>query len=203
MNRLPGVHALIAILLAAAQVSAQQVIPFESNGLKYQALTKSGVTVMFAMMPLYVNKFAVVQVAVSNGSAGPYTIRPEDFIFVQADGAERRAISPRTVVEMLEKKGSGTDVIKLVTAYEASVAGNPHVKSNFGYEQRRQAALAMSGSRGRAAAAASALAFVQSRLQPGDSTDGAVFFETEGKPLGAGKMVVKTGADVFEFAASS
>ena len=203
MNRLPGVHALTAILLAAAQASAQQVIPFESNGLKYQALTKSGVTVMFAVMPLYVNKFAVVQVAVSNGSAGPYTIRPEDFVFVHSDGAELRAVSPRTVVEMLEKKGSGTDVIKLVTAYEASVAGNPHVKSNYGYEQRRQAALAMSGSRGRAAAAASALAFVQSRLQQGDSTDGAVFFETDGKPLGAGKMVVRTGADVFEFASSS
>lgn len=202
MNRVPRVHALLAFLLAAAQASAQQVIPFESNGLRYQALTKSGVTVMFAIMPLYVHRYAVVQVAVSNGSQGPYTIRPEDFVFQRADGEQLRATAPRTVVGILEKKGSGNDVIKLVTAYEAAVSGNPHVKSNSGYEQRRQAALAMSGSRGRAAATASALAFVQSHLAPGDSTDGAVFFETEGKPLGPGKMVVRTAADVFEFAAS-
>src|SRR5438093_137666 len=152
MKRLPGVHGLLAILLAAGQASAQQVIPFESNGLKYQALTKSGVTVMFAVMPLHVHGYAVVQVAVSNGSPGPYSIRPEDFVFLRSDGEQVRATSPRTVIAMLAQKGSGNDVIKLVTAYEAAVSGNPHVKSNSGYEQRRQAALAMSGSRGRAAA---------------------------------------------------
>ena len=36
----------------------------------------------------------------------------------------------------------------------------------------------------KAAAAASALALVQTKLTPGESTDGAVFFPTEGKPLG-------------------
>src|SRR5215472_17329529 len=183
MKRLWGVQARLAILLSAAQAFAQQVIPFESNGLRYQALTKSGVTVMFALMPLYVHGYAVVQVAVSNGSAGPYSIRPEDFAYVRPDGEQLRAISPKTVIAMLQQKVSGNDVIKLVTAYEPSVAGNPHVKSNSGYEQRRQAAIAMGGSRSRAAAAASALAFVQTHLAPGDSTDGAVFFETEGKPL--------------------
>jgi hypothetical protein len=203
MNRLRGVHGLLAFLLAAAQATAQQVIPFESNGLKYQALTKSGVTVMFALMPLYVHGYAVVQVAVSNGSQGPYAIRPEDFAYTRPDGEQLHAVSPRTVIAMLQQKGSGNDVIKLVTAYEASVAGNPHVKSNSGYEQRRQAAIAMGGSRSRAAATASALAFVQSHLAPGDSTDGAVFFETEGKPMGPGKMVVRTSADVFEFASTS
>ncbi len=203
MKRLPGAHALMAILLAAAQARAQQVIPFESNGLKYQALTKSGVTVMFALMPLYVHSYAVVQVAVSNGSQGPYTIRPEDFVYQRADGEQLRAVAPKAVIAMLQQKGSGSDVIKLVTAYEAAVSGNPHVKSNSGYEQRRQAALAMTGSRSRAAATASALAFVQSHLSPGDSTDGAVFFETEGKPLGPGKMVVRTASDVFEFSSTS
>jgi hypothetical protein len=31
------------------------------------------------------------------------------------------------------------------------------------------------------------------------STDGAVFFPTQGKPLGAGKLVVTPGAERFEF----
>jgi len=32
-----------------------QVIEFESNGLKYQTLTRSGVTVMFAIMPQHLH----------------------------------------------------------------------------------------------------------------------------------------------------
>jgi len=50
-----------------------------------------------------------------------------------------------------------------------------------------------------AAATASALALVQTKLGPGESTDGAVFFPTEGKPLGPGHLVVRTNTDVFEF----
>jgi hypothetical protein len=40
---------------------------------------------------------------------------------------------------------------------------------------------------------------VLTRLKPGESTDGAVFFATEGKPLAGGRVVVKTNSDVFEF----
>jgi hypothetical protein len=181
------------------QTGHAQVIEFESNGLKYQTLTKSGVTVMFARMPVTIRDYAIVQVAVSNGSGGPYVIRPEDFSFVRTDGAVLKGEPTRAVVAMLYQKGSGDDVVKLVTAYEASVYGNPHLKSTSGYEQRRQAALAMSSTRIRAAATASALALVQSKLEPGDSTDGAVFFSTAGKPLGAGRLVVRTNTDVFQF----
>ena len=48
-----------------------QVIEFESNGLRYQTLTRSGVTVMYAAMPQHLHAYAVVQVAVSNGAAAP------------------------------------------------------------------------------------------------------------------------------------
>jgi hypothetical protein len=51
----------------------------------------------------------------------------------------------------------------------------------------------------KAAATASALAMVQTKLAPGESTDGAVFFSTGGKPLGPGRLVVRTNTDVFEF----
>jgi hypothetical protein len=51
----------------------------------------------------------------------------------------------------------------------------------------------------KAAATASAMAMVQSRLAAGESTDGAVFFPTDGKPLGPGHLVVRTNTDVFDF----
>ena len=40
---------------------------------------------------------------------------------------------------------------------------------------------------------------VQTKLAPTESTDGAVFFANEGKPLTGGKLVVRTNTDVFEF----
>jgi len=180
-----------------------QVIEFESNGLKYQTLTKSGVTIMFAQLPSHLHTYAIIQVAVSNGSEGPYVIRPEDFSWMRAEDAGIRATPTRTVIEMLFQKGGGNDVIKLVKAYEAAVYGNQHMKTTNGYEQRRLNALAMSATRLRAAATASAIALVQSKLVAGESTDGAVFFDTEGKPLGPGHLVVRTNTDTFNFVLNS
>jgi len=176
-----------------------QVIEVESNRLKYQALTKSGVTIMFAHLPAILHQYAIVQVAVSNGSPGPYVIRPEDFTFVRADGAEVRAVPAHTVIDMLFKKGNGGDMTKLVNAYESGILGNPSLKSTHGYEERRQAAIAASGTKARTAAVASALAMVLTKMEPGNSTDGAIFFPTSGKPMGAGLMVVRTNTDVWEF----
>ena len=188
-----------AILLAACCGAHAQVIEFESNGLKYLTLTRSGVTVMYAVMPNHLHEYASMQVAVSNGSGGPYVIKPEDFTFVRADGVEIKATPARTVVSMLMQKGSGSDVVKLITTYEAGVYGNPHLRSTNGYESRRQAALAVNATRLRAAAAASALALVQTKLAAGESTDGAVFFSNEGKVLSGGRLVVHTNTDTFQF----
>jgi hypothetical protein len=154
---------------------------------------------MFAVMPQHLREYAILQVAVSNGSRAPYVIRPEDFTFVRPDGVVLRASPARVVVAMLEQKGSASDVIKLVTNYENSIYGNQHLKSTNGYEQRRQSVLAMGSVKLKAAAAASALALVQTKLMPGESTDGAVFFPTDGKVLGFGHLVVRTNTDVFNF----
>jgi hypothetical protein len=198
MERLWAASAL-ALSLGLCALSAQ-VIEFESNGLKYQTLTRSGVTVMFAQMPSHIHEYTILQVAVSNGSPGPYVIRPDDFSYQRPDGNSIRAVPAQTVIAMLMQKGSGTDVIKLVTAYEAGIYGNPHLRSTNGYEQRRQAALAMGGAtRFRAAATASAIALVGTKLAMGDSTDGAVFFPNEGKPLTGGHVVVRTNTDTFTF----
>lgn len=194
--------ALVAIGFAASLAIAPapaQVIEFEQNGLKYQTLTHSGVTVMFAHLHAHVKEFAIIQVSVSNGSAGPYTIRPEDFTFERAEHIVH-ATPARTVITLLMQKGTGNDVLKLVSTYEASLYGMARMRSTNGYEQRRQAALAfVSSAKLKAAAAASAIALVQVKLAAGESTDGAVFFSTEGKPLGAGRIVVRTNTDTFEF----
>jgi hypothetical protein len=196
MDRRVGGLALALTLLYHAPA---QVIEFESNGLKYQTLTKSGVTVMYAQLPVHVHEYTIIQAAISNGSGAPYVIRPEDFSYVRSDGSVLRAIPAKSVIGELYQKGSGNDVIKLVTTYEASVYGNPHMRSTNGYEQRRQAALAMSGTKVKAAATASAIALVQTKLPPGDSTDGAVFFAADRKPLGPGHLVVRTNTDTFDF----
>ena len=197
MNRFLRAGALALVLWVGR--GHAQVIEFESNGLKYQTLTKSGVTIMFATLPQRLHEYVILQVAVSNGSKAPYVIRPEDFTFVHLDGAVLRASAAREVVALLEQKGSGSDVIKLITSYENSISGNQQLKSTNGYEQRRQSVLAMGSVKLKAAAAASALALTQTKLMPGESTDGAVFFPTEGKVLGFGHLVVRTNTDIFDF----
>jgi hypothetical protein len=197
MHRLLGVSAFALALWVGHGYA--QVIEFETNGLKYQTLTKSGVTIMFATLPQRLHDYAILQVAISNGSKSPYVIRPEDFTYVRLDGSVLRASAARLVVEMMENKASGSDVIKLITSYENSIAGNQHLKSTNGYEQRRQSVLAMGSLKLKAAAAASALVLVPAKLMPGESTDGAVFFPTEGKLLGFGHLLVRTSNDIFNF----
>ncbi len=200
MNRLLGAGAISLTLLY--HCAHAQVIEFETNGLKYQTLTHSGVTVMYTHLGNHIHEYSILQAAISNGSNSLYIVRPEDFTYVHPDGTTIIASSLKSVIDMLMQHGNSGDVVKLVTQYEATVYGNPHFKSTNGYEQRRQAALAMSGgNKLKAAAAASAIALVLSRLKPGESTDGAVFFATEGKPLAGGRVVVKTNSDVFEFKA--
>lgn len=197
MNRIVWACAL-ALSLWVGRGQAQ-VIEFESNGLKYLTLTKSGVTIMFATLPQHLRDYAILQVAVSNGSKAPYIIRPEDFTYVRLDRSELRASPARVVVTLLEQRGSASDVIKLITSYENSLSGNQHLKSTNGYEQRRQSVLAMGSIKLKAAAAASALALVQTRLMPGESTDGLIFFPTDGKLLGFGHLLVRTNTDIFNF----
>jgi hypothetical protein len=197
MIRVLGACSLALAFLQAPLCA--QVIEFESNGQKYQTLTRSGVTIIFSHVPNHLHEYAVIHVAISNGSTTPYVVRPEDFNYVRATRQSIQAATAQTVVNMLMQKGNGNDVVRLVTAYEASVYGNTHYKATNGYEQRRQAALAFGGTKLKAAAAASVLALGTTRLESGDSSDGAVFFPNDGKLLTGGKLVVRTNTDVFEF----
>jgi hypothetical protein len=187
----------LAVVLCGLPASPQ-VIEFESNGLRYQTLSKSGVTVMLATLPSRLRAYAIVQVSVVNGSSKPYNIRPEDFTYVRSSGEPVRGESADVVVQFLAKQASRGDVVSLISTYESALSGIPRRSTN-GYEQRRQAALMAGQARIRAATLASAIAMVQTRLRPGESTDGAVFLPTERKPLGPGRYIVKTIDDVFEF----
>ena len=177
-----------------------QVIEFDSHGLHYQTLSRQGLTLMYAPLPLTVREFAVVQVSFSNGSARSRAVEPTDFYFETAGGDVLRAGSEQVVVRELYQKAGRGAVMKLQLAYEKALYGNQRLRSNSGYETRRQAAMARGPKGLKAAAAASALSLVRTQLAPGDSTDGAVFFKNGGKELGAGRLVAHlSDGDVFEF----
>jgi hypothetical protein len=177
-----------------------QVIDFESGGLQYKALTRNGVTIMFAPLPVRVHDFAILEIAISNGSSISWAVRPEDFRFERADGQAIQALPATTVVDTLRDKASRGDLIKLVKTYEAALYGNTQIHSTNGYEVRRQSAIADLGStKLKAAATASAIALVLTRLKPGQSGDGAIFFPNQGKPLGAGQLIVTAAAETFVF----
>jgi hypothetical protein len=192
----------LTLLFLVAVCASAQIIRFYSGGLTYQTLTKDGVTVMFAQLPTHVNQYSIVQAAVSNGSGAPRAIRPEDFVFRLPDGRELPASSPETVVDTLLEKASRNDVMQLVATYERGLYGLERFKSTSGYDQRRQAAeAALISTKLRAAAAASAIAFVGVKLSPGESTDGALFFQAPAKTLNAARLRVTVGGQVYEFEA--
>lgn len=191
---------LVVFLAALSAFAVAQVIDFDSAGLHYKALTRNGVTIMFAPLPLRVHDYSIVQVSVSNGSSISWAIRPEDFRFEHADGQRLQALPAVNVVDSLRDKASRGDLIKLVRTYEAGLYGNTQIHSTNGYESRRQGAIADLGStKITAAATASALVLVLTKLKPGESTDGAIFFANQGKPLGTGQLVVSAASETFVF----
>jgi hypothetical protein len=190
----------LAFLFGSANFAAAQVIEFENNGLRFQTLTRGDVTVMYAHLPGHTRDYSVVQVAISNGSKTSWVFKPEDFLFERPTGEPLRAVPARTVVNRLLERGSRDDVIKLLTTYEAGIYGLSRIQSSSGYEQRRQQMLAeMTSVKVKAAAAASAIAFVSVKLKPGESTDGALFYATSGRPLGLGRLTVNAAGEKFVF----
>ncbi len=177
-----------------------QVITFETNGLHYQTLTKGGLTIMFAQLPILTKDYAVLQVAISNGAKTSWNVKPDDFTFRPEQGAPLKPEAPRVVVNRFIDRGGRDDAIRLMTTYEAGLYGLSRIRNTNGYEQRRQQMLAeLTSAKIKAAAAASAIAFVSVKLKPGESSDGAVFFTTGGKPLPTGKLTVNAGGEQFEF----
>ena len=89
-----GASALVTALLWG------QVIEYEANGLKYQTLSRKGLTIIVTRMPNHVAAFGLFQVSISNGSEIYWTVQPEDFAYVRQDVATP-AISAGQVVDVL------------------------------------------------------------------------------------------------------
>ena len=189
----------LAVFFFTSWDGKAQVISFRSGGLDYQALTKQGLTLMFARMPLTAGRYSVLQIALNNGSVQTWKVEATDFYFESEDGMRLRAASEQTVVGDFFRNAGRSELLELQTVYEKALYNNEHIRSNNGYEQRRKSALVIGPKGLKAAAAASAIAFVSGKVGPGDSTDGAVFFPTGGRVLGRGKVVAQLGAERFEF----
>lgn len=157
---------------------------------------------MFALLPPHVHDFNIIQVTVTNGTLVSWTVKESDFTFVRQDGTVLTTVPAADVVESLIEKATRTDVIKLQLLYEDSIYALSNFRSTNGYERRREAAMAQFVKPGlKAAVAASAITLVPTKLKPGGSTDGAVFFEnrTKDKTLGAGRFIAHTCGETFEF----
>src|ERR1700691_4854961 len=62
-----------------------QVIEYEANGLKYQTLSRKGLTIIVTRMPNHVAGFGLFQISISNGSEIYWTVKPEDFYYSKPD----------------------------------------------------------------------------------------------------------------------
>jgi hypothetical protein len=190
----------IVVLAAAKATGSAQVLEFWSNGLLYQALTRGdGLTLMYARLPMAIRQYGVLQAALNNGSSNYWKVKPTDFVFHPAQGPPIRAVPEGEVVNDLFRNAGRAEVVKLQSAYEQALFGNRHIRSVNGYEQRRMSALALGDKGIKAAAAASALVFVPTELGPKDSTDGALFFPNQGRPLGPGRLVAAIDGLHYEF----
>jgi hypothetical protein len=192
---------LMSMALFAGALASAQVIEYEANGLKYQTLSRKGLTVIITHMPNHVAGFGLIQVSISNGSDMYWTVEPEDFSYIKND-MPMTAISAGQVVDVLLDKGTHADVVKLVTSYENSLYGIPHMRSTNGYEQRRQGAMSYGiNARLKAAATASAIALAQTRLKPGESTDGSIFIPLthDLKTLAGGHLEFRANGETFDF----
>ncbi len=189
----------VLIVAALPLLLQAQVVEFSSNGLNYQALTRAGLTIMYARMPVAIREYGAIQVAVSNGGSTIRTLKATDFVFHPNGAAAIRASSGSEVINDLFQHAGYNEVVKLQQAYERVLYGNEHIRSSNGYEMRRLSALAFGNKGLKAAAAASAIAFITSELSSGDSTDGAVFFSNRGQELGPGRIVIVVDGLEFEF----
>jgi hypothetical protein len=176
-----------------------QTLEFESGGLKYQALTKGGLTVMIAPLNTRILGYSIIHVALSNGSVEPLVVLPEKFRFQGTTGKPIQALSARAVVSDVLNRAGRNDVGRLVGVYEAALFGNSNLELRHGYEARRKDAMSIGSTRMRAAAAAAAIVLGSNQLEPGASLDGAVFLPSKNKPLGAGTLTLTAAGETFEF----
>ncbi len=198
-RRIATPRTAILVLAAAALPLSAQVIQFESNGMEYQVMTRRGLTLMCAPMPLKTNRYALLHVAASNGSEDTWQIDTANFSFEYEDGTVVQAMSEHRVISEFFENANRSELVKLHKAYEKALFNNQYVRPSNSYEKRRMSALAIGPKGLKASLAAAAITFVSGKLGPGDSTDGALFFPTSGRHLRTGRIVANVDSESFQF----
>src|SRR6185503_20037255 len=74
---------IVLALLGVAAMAFAQVIEYESNGEKYQMLTRRGLTVIITHMPVQVAGYGLIQVSIANGSDIHWTVKSEQFAYAR------------------------------------------------------------------------------------------------------------------------
>ena len=60
---------------------------------------------MFSLLPTHIRDYAVLQMAISNGSSVSWTVEPEDCTFEKPDGQKIQALSSQDRGEYLVREG--------------------------------------------------------------------------------------------------
>lgn len=198
---------LIAALLAATAASTLQqrptappAIEVPYKGRTFSMASRDGVTVMIAPLERTILDYSTAQVWISNNTARSLPIAPQGFTATVESGATSAAAQDTMVLNDIRRHSSGRDIEELVRAYESMLLGLPDEKAMGYYEQRKRAALS-SGGKQRAAIMANVIILPETRLRPGETIDGTLFFHQPGK---VHPKVIRFTADLagrhFEFA---
>ena len=124
-----------ALALSLTLALSAQVIEYDANGLKYQTLTRKGLTVIVTHLPNHVAGFGLLQVSISNGSDFYWTVGPEDFVFIdEAGGKPGDEEFPNTgIMAQAHRVASAVPAIKVTDNRNAACIWRPHCKAYTRY----------------------------------------------------------------------
>lgn len=162
--------------------------------------SRDGVTVMIAPLERTILEYSTAQVWISNNSPRALPIAPQGFTATVEGGASFTAAQDTVVLNDIRRHASGRDIEELVQAYESMLLGLPDEKAMGYYEQRKRAAMS-SGGKMRAAIMANVIILPETRLRPGETIDGTLFFRQPGKSRPkVTRFTADLGGRHFEFA---
>lgn len=194
---------LIAFVAPFSGARAQTIgVPY--RGLEYSMLSRDGVTVMVAPLELSILNYSAAHVWVSNGSKRVVQLSPQVFTTKARNArnpqpVEVAGLAEGLVVRQVLERARFGDIMALVRAYERNLYGFKNPQAVNYYQQRKQIAMADSGStrRMRAAATVSALVLQKGDIPPGEFREGTVFFPTGDKKSEMLEFSARLGALSF------
>ena len=196
---------ILGLVLWLTSCAGAQTIAVPYRGLDYSMLSKEGITVMIAPLPLSLLKYSAAHVWVTNGSPRAIQVGPQLFTARARNprhpqAAEFPGLPDGEVVLEVMKRARFGDIMSLVRAYERNLYGFKNPTAVNYYQERKQVAMAEGGSRRmRAAATVSALVLQKTEIPPGEFREGTVFFATGDKKSEFVEFSARLGDHSFLF----